>query len=191
MSQQSTATLCGPGDLLPFVARQYGVRAALVTADRTLTFDELDQFSGRVAAGLAGLGVRPRERVSLYPPNCWEWVVAYHGALRAGAVVNPVNALLTAEELAFVLRNCQASAVFTAGARAEAVADLARDLPELRTVVAFGSGGDGVVAFGELLAADGAAPTSRSTRSGRARSATRRGRPGIRRGRCRAIARCS
>lgn len=158
MSQQSTETLRGPGDLMPFLARRHGARPALVTADRTLTFDELDQLSGRVAAGLAALGVRPGERVSLYAPNCWEWVVAYHGALRAGAVVNPVNALLTAEELAFVLRNCQAAAVFTAGARAEAVADVARDLPDLRSVVTFGAGGDGVVAFGDLLAADGAVP---------------------------------
>src|SRR5689334_23211430 len=118
-------SLRGPGDLLPYVAGVFGDKAALVTAARTLTFAELHHLSGRVAAGLVARGLRPGERVSLYAPNCWEWVVAYHGALRAGAVVNPVNALLTSEELAFVLHNCQAAAIFTAGARAAAVAELA------------------------------------------------------------------
>jgi len=57
------------------------------------------------------MGVRPGDRVSLYSPNRWEWVVAYHAALRAGAVVNPINVMLTAEEVAFVLNDCGVAAV--------------------------------------------------------------------------------
>jgi long-chain acyl-CoA synthetase len=85
---------------------------------RTLTYQALHDLCDRVAGGLRELGVRPGDRVSLYSPNRWEWVVAYHAALRAGAVVNPINVMLTPEEVAFVLNDCGAAAIFTAGEKA-------------------------------------------------------------------------
>ncbi|MGO8957119.1 MAG: AMP-binding protein [Streptosporangiaceae bacterium] len=53
-----------------------------------MTYQELDELCARDAAGLIEVGVRPGDRVSLYSPNRWEWVVAYHAGLRARAVVN-------------------------------------------------------------------------------------------------------
>lgn len=88
----------GPGDILGRAAAQFGDKPALVTNDRTLTFTELDELSDRVAAGLTARGVRPGQPVSLYAQNRWEWVVSYHGALKAGAVVNPVNVMLTLDD---------------------------------------------------------------------------------------------
>lgn len=152
----------GPGDILRRSAARFGDRTALVTSTRTLSFAELDALSDRVAAALAGRGLRAGQPVSLYSQNRWEWVVAYHGALKAGAVVNPVNVMLTPEELAFVLRDCGAAAVFTSAEQAPVVAGLTRDLPELQSVVSFGStdgvASDDVVAFDEFLAGDGPAP---------------------------------
>jgi long-chain acyl-CoA synthetase len=147
----------GPGDITTASAARFGDKPALVTAARTLSFAQLDALSDRVAAGLAARGVQPGQAVSLYAQNRWEWVVAYHGALKAGAVVNPVNVMLTPEELAFVLRDCGAAAVFTSAEQAPAVTGLTRELPELRTVVAFGDAG-GALPFTELLAAGGPAP---------------------------------
>ncbi|GAA3237131.1 long-chain fatty acid--CoA ligase [Pseudonocardia petroleophila] len=147
----------GPGEILRAAARGFGARPALVTATRTLSFAELDALSDRVAAWLTARGVRAGQPVSLYAQNRWEWVVAYHGALRAGAVVNPVNVMLTPEELAFVLRDCGAAAVFTSAEQAAAVVELTRDLPDPVTVVAFGQAA-GAVAFDEVLACDGPVP---------------------------------
>jgi long-chain acyl-CoA synthetase len=98
------------GTILTRAARRFGAKTALVAPGRTLTYAELDDLCDRVAGGLHDIGVRPGDRVSLYSPNRWEWVVAYHAALRAGAVVNPVNVMLTAEEVAFVLNDCGAAA---------------------------------------------------------------------------------
>ena len=150
--------LRGPGDVLPAAAARFGDRTALVTATRSLTFDELHVLSDRIAAGLAERGVRPGQPVSLYAQNRWEWVVAYHGALKAGAVVNPVNVMLTAEELAFVLRDCGAAAVFTGAEQAVGLVELTRDLPELRTVVTFGGVVSGAAGFDELLGGVGSVP---------------------------------
>jgi acyl-CoA synthetase (AMP-forming)/AMP-acid ligase II len=77
----------GPGDVLRVAAARFGDKPALVPAVRTLGYGELDALSDRVAAGLVAPGVRPGQPVSLYAQNRWEWVVAYHGALKAGAVV--------------------------------------------------------------------------------------------------------
>src|SRR5258708_32032456 len=84
-------------------AARHGDRTALICRDRTLTYAELDRAAGRIAAGLTLRGVRPGERVTLFSENRWEWVAAYHGILRAGCVVNPVNAMLTAPEFAVIL----------------------------------------------------------------------------------------
>ena len=67
--------------------------------------------SGRFAGALTDLGIRPGDKVTLYSANCWEWVVSYYGTLMAGAVVNPVNVMLTYEEVGYVVRDCDARAV--------------------------------------------------------------------------------
>jgi long-chain acyl-CoA synthetase len=96
------------GKLLEASARRFGTKAALVTSERTLTFAELDRLSTRLAAGLADAGVRPGDRVTLWLENGWRWVVAYFGILRAGAVVNPANALLTPGEVDYMAADCGA-----------------------------------------------------------------------------------
>lgn len=145
----------GPGDIVRQSAARWADKTALVTATRSLTYGELDAAADRVAVALASRGVRPGQPVSLYSQNRWEWIVAYHGALRAGAVVNPVNVMLTAEELAFVLRDCGAGAVFTSAEQAAKVVEVSAGLPELRMVVAFGEAVEGASAFDELLGDSG------------------------------------
>ncbi|WP_396891882.1 class I adenylate-forming enzyme family protein [[Mycobacterium] wendilense] len=140
-----------PAHILGHAAERFGDKTALVTADRTLSYRELDEAADAVAHGLVERGVRPGQTVSLYSPNRWEWIVTYHGALKAGAVVNPVNVMLTRDELAYVLRDCSATAVFAGGEQAEWIRDLAKDLPELRAVVAFGEAPAGTTPFETLL----------------------------------------
>jgi long-chain acyl-CoA synthetase len=146
------------GLILPRAARRFGSKTALIAPGRTLTYAELDELCERVAGGLHAIGVRPGDRVSLYSPNRWEWVVAYHAALRAGAVVNPVNVMLTAEEVAFVLNDCGAAAIFTSGDKAEVIAGLTQSVPTLRSVIGFDGAGAGVTGFGDLISGPAAAP---------------------------------
>ena len=144
----TTAPLRGPGDILPATARRYRDKTALITAERTLTYAELDDLTARAAAGLRAAGVQSGQVVSLYGPNSWQWVVAYHAILRAGAVVNPVNVMLTPPEVAFVLKDCGAAAVFAAG---EQLAALRAAGVGTAGFVLDGDGPDGLTA---LLAAE-------------------------------------
>src|SRR5215472_15848666 len=146
------------GTIVTRAARRFGTKMALIAPCRTLTYHELDHLCDRVAGGLHDIGVRPGDRISLYSPNRWEWVVAYHAALRAGAVVNPINVMLTAEEVAFVLNDCGAAAIFTSGDKAEVIAGLTRSVPTLRRVISFDGAGGGVAGFGDLLGHPATAP---------------------------------
>ena len=139
-------------------ARRFGPRTALVAGDRTFTYAELDDLCDRVARGLHDMGVRPGDRVSLYSPNRWEWVVAYHAALRAAAVVNPINVMLTPEEVAFVLNDCGAAVIFAGGEKAEVIAGLARSVPTLRRVISFDPARGDVRLFSDLLSSAARAP---------------------------------
>ncbi|GIS88960.1 MAG: hypothetical protein CM1200mP18_16700 [Gammaproteobacteria bacterium] len=58
----------------------------------------------RVANGLKASGVRPGDRVTLYSANCWEWAVSYHAIAKTGAVINPINVMLTSDEVKYVVR---------------------------------------------------------------------------------------
>jgi long-chain acyl-CoA synthetase len=161
--QTGVAAGAGPitadlGTIVPRAARRFGSKTALVAPGRTLTYAELDELCDRAAGGLHDIGIRSGDRVSLYSPNRWEYVVAYHAALRVAAVVNPINVMLTPEEVAFVLNDCGAAAIFTSGDRAEVIAGLTRSVPTLRRVISFDSAGGGVTGFGDLLTGPAAAP---------------------------------
>jgi long-chain acyl-CoA synthetase len=67
--------------------------------DGAMTYGELSTLADRFASGLQSLGVRKGDRVAIMLPNCPQFVIAFYGALRAGAVVVPTNPLYTAEEL--------------------------------------------------------------------------------------------
>jgi long-chain acyl-CoA synthetase len=146
------------GMILARSAERFGSKTALIGGGQTLTYQALHRLCGRVAAGLHALGVRPGDRVSIYSPNRWEWVVAYHAALRAGAVVNPINVMLTPEEVAFVLNDCGAAAIFTAGEKAEVILSLTRAVPTLRRVISFDDIGGGATTFADLLSSPGRSP---------------------------------
>ncbi|ABS04969.1 long-chain-fatty-acid--CoA ligase [Kineococcus radiotolerans] len=67
--------------------------------EHVLTWRELDDATARVAALLRAQGVRPGDRVALVLPNVPQFPVLYHGILRAGAVVVPMNPLLRGREV--------------------------------------------------------------------------------------------
>ncbi|MGW2288687.1 class I adenylate-forming enzyme family protein [Streptomyces phaeochromogenes] len=137
--------------LLPLLAHRYGEHTALVTDDRSLSFRELDILSTRVATVLARRGWAHGSRITLYAGNRWEWLVAYHGILKAGFVVNPLNVLLTADEVAYVVADAGVTAVIGAGDRLEAVRERS---PRLEAVIAFDDPPPGCEAFDDLLTGD-------------------------------------
>jgi len=84
---------------------RFGGRPATVFMGRTLTFAELGAEVGHCASLLAEGGVRRGDRVALLFPNVPHEVIAYYGALRAGAVVVQINPLGTDQDMANALKD--------------------------------------------------------------------------------------
>ena len=74
----------------------------------TTTYGQLDEQSGRFAAGLREAGLEPGDVVALQLPNVPPFLTAYFGALKAGMVVLPLNPLLMAPELEYHLGDSSA-----------------------------------------------------------------------------------
>ena len=81
----------GISDLLRRSAGEDAGRLAVVDGADRLTRAELDALVNGIAAGLAGRGLRPGDRVGLQLPTGVPFVAAYLGALRAGLIAVPVN----------------------------------------------------------------------------------------------------
>ncbi|WP_327010290.1 long-chain fatty acid--CoA ligase [Dactylosporangium sp. NBC_01737] len=86
-------------------ARRYPQRIAVVDGASRVTYAELWREALLVAGALRELGVRPGDRVALQCPNTVDFPRAYYGILALGAVVVPVHLLLTADEVAYTLRD--------------------------------------------------------------------------------------
>ncbi len=78
-------------------------RVALVFQGRRITFGELREQADRFANALHALGVRKGDRVALYLLNSPQFVIAYFGALKAGAVVTAISPVYTSHEIRFQL----------------------------------------------------------------------------------------
>src|SRR6516164_5182401 len=123
------------------LARQLPDHDALITDERTFTAAGLRDEVHRAAAALIALGVQAGDRVAIWSPNTWHWVVACLAIHHAGAAMVPLNTRYTAEEAGDILARTGAPVLFAMGQFLgnDRLADLDRlnsqALPALRHVV--------------------------------------------------------
>ncbi len=86
---------------LTMAAEKYPNNTAIIFFDHKMTYRELDAAATRFAAALQGLGVKKGDRVMIYMPNTPQFVIAFYGILRAGAIVVPTNPQYVPRELAY------------------------------------------------------------------------------------------
>jgi long-chain acyl-CoA synthetase len=86
-------------DYLSDLARDHGDKPALLFKGAEVSYRTLEDQSTACAAALAGLGVRPGDRVALLLPNSPQFFVAEFGAWKAGAVVVALNPIYSEREL--------------------------------------------------------------------------------------------
>jgi long-chain acyl-CoA synthetase len=127
------------GELVRETAKRVPDKAALIFHDRPITYREVDEEIERAAAGFAALGIKRGDRVALLVHNVPHFVYAYHGLLRVGAVMIPLNTMYTTEEVSYILADADARAVVVAEPFIGTVAGLRETLPMLEHVVVAGT----------------------------------------------------
>jgi long-chain acyl-CoA synthetase len=131
---------------------------ALIFHDQPLSYGDLNARIERAAAGLAGLGVAPGDRVALLLPNIPEFAVTYYAILRLGAVVVPFNLMYSGDEIAYMCADCGISVIVTATPFYPAVAAALPQAPSVQHVIVAGDAPDGTVPFASLFSGQSARP---------------------------------
>jgi len=97
------------GDVPRRPARKHPHKIAIIDGDVSLTFAEFEHLVDRAAAALTDNGFGVGDRMAVLAHNCWQYAVLVFATARAGVVLVPVNFMLTAEEIAFILAHSRAT----------------------------------------------------------------------------------
>ena len=104
----STVPLLGQtiGDALHDTVERFGERPALIVRHQgyRATYAELWAQTSRAARGLLARGIKKGDRVGIWSPNRYEWVVTQFAAARAGAVLVTTNPAYKTAELEYALK---------------------------------------------------------------------------------------
>ncbi|HTJ92819.1 MAG TPA: class I adenylate-forming enzyme family protein [Pararobbsia sp.] len=119
-------------DLIRLYAHERGDHLALICNGRELSYAELDAHVDRFAASLQREGIVPCDAVALAANASIEYVVAFLGALRAGAVVAPLSPSSSAASLAAMITNSGARLLFLDAAVEQLLAPVAADVKAKR-----------------------------------------------------------
>ena len=118
-------------DLLRRTAQRLPHKLAVRCGDTRWTYAEFDAIVTRLAAGLAQRGVAHGERVAVLARNSHGFAALRFALARLGAVLVPINFMLKADEVAFILRHAGAKTLATDSGLAE----LARAAAAIDTAV--------------------------------------------------------
>ncbi len=93
------------------MAEKYPRNTAVVFLGEKFSYLRLNELANRFAAGLSHLGVKQGDRVVIYISNCIQWVVAFLGIQKIGAVVMPVSPIYTSHEIEYMIRDAGAETI--------------------------------------------------------------------------------
>src|SRR5690349_8538155 len=139
------------GENLRRTVERHGDRDALVVRSQSYraTYRELWDSTTALARALIASGIEPRDRVGIWSPNRFEWVVTQYATARIGAILVNVNPAYKRSELEYVLTRSGISVLLLArGFRdadyVEMVDDVRERCPELRATILLGEGREGL-----------------------------------------------
>jgi acyl-CoA synthetase (AMP-forming)/AMP-acid ligase II len=148
------ATLPG---LVQAAAGRHGDRLFIEDGATQISFEELAGKVEEAARSLLSLGIEPGDRVAIWAPNCWEWIVTALAIHSTGGILVPINTRYKGHEAAWLLNASRAKALFTVTgflatdyvALLEAAAEPTPTLTN--TVVLRGPAPSGTESWGEFL----------------------------------------
>jgi long-chain acyl-CoA synthetase len=104
---------------------------------RRYTFAEFEAAVDRVSRLLLSKGIGKGDVVSLLMPNSAEYILAYFACWKIGAIAGPVNSLLKAQEISFVISDSETKALLVHPDFLATIATVRSALPELENVIDF------------------------------------------------------
>ncbi len=113
----------------------YPSRPALIWREQELSYLALDGMIDTAAAGLQRLGVRRGDRVALYTHNLPQFVQAYYGLMRLGAIAVPINIHWRGPDLQYLLATAGVKGVLTIAPLWPRIREVRTQLPDLEWTI--------------------------------------------------------
>src|SRR3989442_2765812 len=133
-------------------------RLAIRYDGRSISYGEVLAGTNRCGNALRRLGVGMEQRVVLLLPDCPEFVYAFWGALKIGAVPVPTNTLLTPRDYEYILNDSRAAVAIAGEELAPAIEAIRPRLRFLHELIVAGRPGPGPVGLAELGGAASGGP---------------------------------
>lgn len=122
---------------------------------RQLTYRELDDSSRQLAVALADLGLVKGDVIAMLSDNAAECFTVYWAALRSGLYLTAVNFHLTADEVAYIVDDCDAKVLIAAGGLGELAEQVRALVAGVEHAYSFGGALNGFDSYADLLASAG------------------------------------
>lgn len=126
-------------ELISLAAERNASAPALTYGKTTLDYGILSKEVTRFANGLLSLGLQRGERVAIYLEKRFETVIASFGAPASGGVFVPLNPLLKAEQVSYILRDCNVRILVTSSERLALLKETLPTCHDLRHIVVLDS----------------------------------------------------
>ena len=98
-------------EILHKCATEFPQKTAIVYGEKEITYAQLELLSNQFANVLIKVGIKKGDRVAIFLPNIPQFIIAYFGILKAGAVVTAISPLLREREVGYQLRDSEAKII--------------------------------------------------------------------------------
>jgi long-chain acyl-CoA synthetase len=98
-------------EILEKTSIKYPEKTAIAYFEKKTTYAQLNSLSNNFAAALMDFGVEKGDRVALFLPNSPQFIIAYYGVLKAGAVLTAISPLNKEREVAYQLKDSEAETI--------------------------------------------------------------------------------
>ena len=148
------------GGVIRYAAKRWLEKTAIYSGDKKITFKELDELSDSFAKGIVARGIQKGDRIGLWMHNHPEWIIAWFGISKAGAVIVPLDYWYRPGEAEYILRHSGARALVISEAMLKVdfptmVEEIKAKLRGLQFVVIFGNADREWLTSWEELVEDG------------------------------------
>ncbi len=110
-------------------------RPAIVHKKTTWNYDQLAERVQQQAAALLGIHLKPQQRVAIFLPKQLETVSSLLAISLAGGVFVPINPVLKAAQVAYILNDCNVHILITSHSRLQSLAPVLADCPDLHSII--------------------------------------------------------
>ena len=139
------------GSILSRAARYFNNRCAFVCSGESRTFSEIEANSNRVANGLLKLGMCKGDRVAIVCDNSVQYVELDYAIYKAGLVRVAVNPMLSAMEVAHIIKDCGAATVVVSPRLANLVVSCREELVDVKDCISVSCSVPGMIEYEKLL----------------------------------------